>query len=143
EELQTIPSVVSVGAGSAGPLFGGDGEGIFTIDGRSPESGAPRQAAAWFDISPGYFRTIGLAIVRGRDVSDREVDGTPLVAVINEAFAGRYLGTEPLGRRIHMVEHDADFTVVGVVRDVPPVRPGEAVSPEIFWSNRQVGRPAT
>ena len=143
DELRTIPSVVSVGAGSAGPLFGGDGEGMFTIDGRVPEAGAPRQAALWYDISPGYFRTIGLPIVRGRDVSDRDVEGTPLVAVINETFAKRYLGADPLGRRIHMTEHDADFVVVGVVRDVPPVRPGDAVSPQIFWSNRQVGRPAT
>ena len=143
DELRTIPSVVSVGAGSAGPLFGGDGEGLFTIDGRTPDSGAPRQAALWYDISPGYFRTIGLPIVRGRDVTDRDVEGSPLVAVINQAFAKKYLGAEPLGTRIHMVEHDADFTVVGVVRDVPPVRPGEPVSPQIFWSNRQVPRPAT
>jgi putative ABC transport system permease protein len=143
DELRTLPSVVSVGAGSAGPLFGGDGEGTFTIDGRPPESSAPRQAALWFDVSPGYFRTIGLPIVRGRDITDRDVDGAPLVAVINEAFGRRYLGTEPLGRRIHMVEHEADFTVVGVVRDVPPVRPGDEVHPQIFWSNRQVPRPAT
>ena len=143
DELRTIPSVVSVGAGSAGPLFGGDGEGLFTIDGKVPESGTPRQAALWYDISPGYFRTIGLPILRGRDVSDRDVDGAPRVAVINEAFAKRYLGADPLGRRIHMVEHDADFTVVGVVRDVPPVRPGDAVPPQIFWSNRQEPRGAT
>ena len=143
DELRTIPSVVSVGAGSAGPLFGGDGEGMFTIDGKVPEAGAPRQAALWYDISPGYFKTIGLPIVRGRDVSDRDVESTPFVAVVNQTFAKRYLGAEPLGTRIHMVEHDADFTIVGVVRDVPPVRPGDAVSPEIFWSNRQVGRPAT
>jgi putative ABC transport system permease protein len=143
DELRTIPSVVSVGSGSAGPLFGGDGEGLFTIDGKVPEASAPRQAALWYDISPGYFRTIGLPIDRGRDVSDRDVEGTPRVAVINETFAKRYLGPDALGRRVHMVEHDADFTIVGVVRDVPPVRPGDAVSPEIFWSNRQVGRPAT
>jgi predicted lysophospholipase L1 biosynthesis ABC-type transport system permease subunit len=52
-------------------------------------------------------------------------------------------GSEPLGRRIHMIEHDADFTVVGVVRDVPLVRPGDDVEAQIFWSNRQVPRPAT
>jgi len=143
DELRTIPSVVSVGAGSAGPLFGGDGEGMFTIDGRTPASGGQRQAALWYDISPSYFRTIGLPIVRGRDVAASDVRSTPLVAVINETFARRYLGTEPLGRRIHMVEHDADFTVVGVVRDVPPVRPGDDVSPQIFWSNRQAPRWAT
>jgi putative ABC transport system permease protein len=143
DELRAIPSVVSVGAGSAGPLFGGDGEGMFTIDGRTPESGAPRQAALWYDISPGYFRTIGLPIVRGRDITDRDVEGSPMVAVINETFARKYLGTEPLGRRIYMMEHEADFTVVGVVRDVPPVKPGDDVAAEIFWSNRQAPRPAT
>jgi putative ABC transport system permease protein len=143
DELRTIPSVVSVGTGSAGPLFGGDGDGLFTIDGRTPATGTPRQAAFWFDISPSYFRTIGLPIIRGRDISDRDAEGAPLVAVVNEAFVRRYLGAEPLGRRIHMIEHDADFTVVGVVRDVPPVRPGDDVQPQIFWSNRQVPRPAT
>ena len=143
EELRTLPSVVSVGSGSAGPLFGGDGDGLFTIDGRTPATGAPRQAAFWFDISPGYFRTIGLPIVRGRDIADHDVDGTPLVAIVNETFVRRYLGSEPLGRRIHMNEHDANFTIVGVVRDVPPVRPGDDVQPQIFWSNRQVPRPAT
>jgi len=71
------------------------------------------------------------------------VDGTPLVAIVNETFVRRYLGSEPLGRRIHMNEHDADFTIVGVVRDVPPVSPGDDVQPQIFWSNRQVPRPAT
>ena len=143
DELRTIPSVVSVGSGSAGPLFGGDGDGLFTIDGRTPAAGTSRQAAFWFDVSPSYFRTIGLPIVRGRDISDRDVEGVPLVAVVNETFVRRYLRSEPLGRRIHMIEHDADFTIVGVVRDVPPVRPGDDVQPQIFWSNRQVPRPAT
>jgi putative ABC transport system permease protein len=143
DELRSIPSVVSVGSGSAGPLFGGDGDQLFTIDGRTPAPGSARQAAFWFDISPSYFRTIGLPVLRGRDLSDRDVEGAPLVAVINETFAKRYLGAEPLGRAIHMTEHDADFTVVGVVRDVPPVRPGDGVPPQIFWSNRQVPRPAT
>jgi len=143
DELRTMPAVVSVGSGSAGPLCGGDGDGLFTIDGRTPAAGAPRQAAFWFDISPSYFRTIGLPIVRGRDITDRDAEGTPLVAVVNQTFVRRYLGVEPLGRRIHMTEHDADFTIVGVVRDVPPVRPGDDVSPQIFWSNRQLPRPAT
>jgi hypothetical protein len=116
DELRTIPSVVSVGAGSAGPLFGGDGEGTFTVDGSTaPMDGAPRQAALWYDISPGYFRTIGLPIVQGRDVADRDVLNAPLVAVVNQTFARRFLGSQPVGRRIHMMEQDADFTVVGVV----------------------------
>jgi predicted permease len=143
DEVRTIPSVVSVGAGSAGPLFGGDGEGHLTIDGRPAPNGA-RQTAFWFDVSPGYFRTIGLPILRGRDIGPQDVVDAPQVAVVNETFVRRYFGaTDPIGHRVHMDEHEADFTIVGVVADVPPVRPDESVAPQIFWSNRQLPRPAT
>ncbi|HKG94721.1 MAG TPA: ABC transporter permease [Gemmatimonadaceae bacterium] len=144
EELRAIPSVVSVGAGSAGPLFGGDGEMTLTIDGRPASPTGPRQAALWYDVSPGYFATLGVPVVRGRDILASDVEGAPRVAVVNESFVRRYLARqEPLGRRVHMTEHHAEFTVVGVVRDVPPVRPGEEVRPQIFWSNRQMPRYAT
>ena len=142
-ELRSIPSVVSVGTGSAGPLFGGDGEMSFRIDGRPVPNDGPRQATLWYDVSPGYFRTFGIPMVRGRDIERRDVYGGPKVAVVNERFARQYLGDQPLGRRIYMVEHEAEFEVVGVVADVPPLRPGDEVPPQIFWSNRQVPRPAT
>ncbi|HEX9562975.1 MAG TPA: FtsX-like permease family protein, partial [Gemmatimonadaceae bacterium] len=48
-ELRSIPGTVSVGSGSAGPLFGGDGEGHFTLGGRGSPSDDARQAAFWFD----------------------------------------------------------------------------------------------
>jgi putative ABC transport system permease protein len=144
EELRTIPGVVAVGAGSAGPLFGGDGEGHFTIDGRGSPADGARQAAYWFDISPTYFRALGVPILRGRDIATTDVVGAPTVAVVNEAFVRRYFGTaDPLGRVVRMLEHETDFTIVGVARDVPPVNPGDATPPQIFWSNRQLPRPAT
>src|SRR5687768_1673036 len=144
EELRTIPGVVAVGSGSAGPLFGGDGEGHFTIDGRGSPADGARQAAYWFDISPAYFHALGVPLVRGRDIAPTDVVGTPTVPVVNEAFVRRYVGNaDPLGRVVRMLEHETDFTIVGVVRDVPPVNPGEATAPQIFWSNRQLPRPAT
>jgi putative ABC transport system permease protein len=144
DELRTIPGVVAVGTGSAGPLFGGDGEGHFTMDGRGAPSDGTRQAAYWFDIGPTYFRTLGVPIVRGRDIATSDIVGAPMVAVVNEAFVRRYIGAaEPIGRVVRMLEHETDFTIVGVVRDIPPVNPGEAAPPQIFWSNRQVARPAT
>jgi putative ABC transport system permease protein len=144
EELRSIPGVVAVGSGSAGPLFGGDGEGHFTIDGRGMPADGARQAAYWFDISPTYFRALGVPILRGRDIAPTDVVGTPTVAVVNESFVRRYFGTsDPVGRVVRMLEHETDFTIVGVARDVPPVDPGEATPPQIFWSNRQLPRPAT
>ena len=144
EELRALPSVISVGTASAGPLFGGDGESHFSLDGLPVPTSGARQSAAWFDVGPGYFRTLGIPIVRGRDVAATDRLGTPLVAVVNESFAHRYLsGVDPIGHTVHMAEHDADFRLVGVVRDIPPLRPGDPVPPQIFWSNRQVPRPAT
>jgi putative ABC transport system permease protein len=142
-ELRSIPSVVAVGSGSAGPLFGGDGEGHFAIDGQ-PASAETRQATLWYDIGPEYFRALGLPILRGRGITDEDEFGGPLVAVINETFARRHFpGTDPIGRTIRMLEHEADFRIVGIVRDVPPVRPGDPTPAEIYWSNRQAPRPAT
>jgi putative ABC transport system permease protein len=144
EEVRTLPGVVAVGTGSAGPLFGGDGEGHFTMDGRGAPSDGTRQAAYWFDIGPTYFHTLGVPIVRGRDIAVSDVVGAPTVAVVNEAFVRRYIGAaEPIGRVVRMLEHETDFTIVGVVRDVPAVNPGDATTPQIFWSNRQLPRPAT
>jgi predicted permease len=142
DALRSIPGVVAVGTGSAGPLFGGDGEGHFTLSGVAGDGA--RQAAYWFDIGPTYFQTLGVGIVRGRDIAPTDVVGAPNVAVVNEAFVRRYLGTsDPIGRVVRMLEHETDFTIVGVARDVPPVNPGERASPQIFWSNRQIPRPAT
>ena len=143
DEVRTIPSVRSVATASAGPLFGGDGEGNFTIDGRAAPEGS-RQVALWYDISPGFFRTLGVPMMQGRDIEERDEDGAPLVAVVNESFVRRHLASlPPIGRTIHMAEHEADFTIVGVVKDVPPIDPGDPVPAQIFWSNRQLPRPAS
>lgn len=143
DEVRTIPGVAAVGTASAGPLFGGDGDQEFTLDGQPAPQGT-RQAVSWFDISPGYFRAIGLPIVDGRDIAPNDDDAAPNVAIVNESFVRRYFqGRPPLGRSVHMVEHKMDFTIVGVVRDVPALKPGDPIPAEIYWPNRQVPRPAT
>jgi putative ABC transport system permease protein len=136
DEIRTIPSVVAVGAGSAGPLFGGIEPGDFTIIGRPPTT--THQSLRWFDISPGYFRALGLPIVRGRDIAPGDVAGAPLVSVINESFARRYFANEdPIGQRVRLRNEQDAFTIVGIVRDTPPLRPGDPVEIQMYWSNRQ------
>ncbi|MGE0555643.1 MAG: ABC transporter permease [Gemmatimonadales bacterium] len=141
--LAAIPAVSSVGSGSAGPLFGGDGAMDFTLDGRPTPQTGPRQAAEWFDISPGYFPTMGLPITNGRNLGAGDAIGSPNTAIVNQTFARRFFDGDPLGHVVHMTGYDADFTVVGVVKDVPAVHPDRPTPPSIFWSNRQFPRPAT
>jgi len=141
EELAALPGVVSASAGSAGPLFGGDGQQeLYPEDRPVPPAGA-RPLAYWYDVAPGYFRTLGVPLVRGREFEDRDGPGAPPVAIVNESLARRVFGGEdPLGRRLHLVTHDMTVEVVGVVRDTLPFRPGASPQPEIYWPVAQVPR---
>jgi putative ABC transport system permease protein len=125
-------------------LFGGgDGATPFLVDDADPEGAAP--TARWFDIGPGYFGTLGLPIVRGREFTEADTEASPRVAVVNEAFARvAWPDADPVGRSIRLPEiGNLAFSVVGVAADVIPMEPGAATYPEIYWSNRQLGRLAT
>ncbi len=134
EEVRALPSVVAAGAGSALPLFGGDGEQEFHVEGRPFPAAGQRPSVTWFDVDPHYFRTLGIPLVRGRFFTDADRGGAPNVAIINETMARRHFaGENPLGRRVHLLSSRATFEIVGVVGDVQPFRPDEAPKAEIYW----------
>jgi putative ABC transport system permease protein len=85
-------------------------------------------------------------LVLGRPLDARDTPSSPLVALVNQTLARRFWpGTSPLGRHLTFTLGDdhAIYEVVGVVADVPPIRPGAAPEPEMYWSNRQIPRPYT
>jgi putative ABC transport system permease protein len=143
EEIRALPSVVAAGAGSALPLFGGDGAQEFFVEGR-PEPGAGQKPSVrWYDVDPDYFRTLRIPLERGRLITAADGPGAPRVAVINETMARRYFaGEDPVGRRVHMVAYETTLEIVGVVGDVQPFRPDEAPEAEIYWPFAQASRGA-
>ena len=69
-------------------------------------------------VSPGYFRAMGIPILRGRDFTEQDRPDTPLAAVINETLARQYFpGRNPLGQRFHWGDR-ALFTIIGIAGDV-------------------------
>ena len=71
-------------------------------------------------ISPGWFRTFGMRIVAGRDITERDGSGAPRVAIVNETFARRHLGGAAVGRTITVfpgTPRSLRFEVVGVAAD--------------------------
>src|SRR3990172_9594694 len=114
---------------SAGPLFGGgDGAGEFALDG-APGSDAPL-VASWYDMSPGYFRTLGVPLRRGRLFTEADDPGAPRVVIVNEALARRYFGPgNPVGRRLRAKNTSEPMEIIGVVADIPPFEPGAPVPP--------------
>ena len=113
---------------------------LATIEGYTPTApapvpGAPREQVTVNIVSPGYVRTMGGRVVRGREFTDADRFGAPPVALVSESFARHYWpGLDALGRRITI---DDTMTVVGVVHDMTVERLDEAPPPLLYQSLAQ------
>ena len=117
-EPLALPGVRSVGRTSAGPLFGGV-EPDQILPAEQAGTGGTGQRARWYDISPSFFETLGVPVLRGRALTREDNMEAPMVAVVNETLADRlWPGEDPLGREIWLEMHDGIRQVVGVVADV-------------------------
>jgi putative ABC transport system permease protein len=77
-------------------------------------------------VSPGYFETMGIPLVKGRDFTDADNEGSELVAIISTSIAKLYFSNDdPLGKRIVLEGMDRPLTIVGVAGDVKRVRLNE------------------
>ena len=91
-------------------------------------------------VTPGYFRVMGIPILRGRDFGTAERHGTAVSVIVNQTFATRFFpGEDPLGKRVSAmrIPEMQDMTIVGVVGDT---RRGGALggyTPEIYISFAQ------
>jgi putative ABC transport system permease protein len=156
QEVRRVPGVRSVGWGTALPFDGQWYAQGFDVVGDPPRPPAERLSAGYQIVSPTYFGTLGIGMIRGREFTDRDSSGSPQVCIVNEAFVRRHLaGREPLGMRVSvnaMVTPVAVVTreIVGVVAQVKE-RPDEAEpAPHIYvpiaqnpwWSASLVVEPA-
>jgi putative ABC transport system permease protein len=117
--LEALPGVESVSAINHLPI-GGDMWGhSFTVDGRPPPAPGARPVAVYRVVAPGYFRTMRLPLVRGREIGPQDRAGTGGVVVVNEALARTlWPGEDPIGKRIRVEDDGPDpREIVGVVRD--------------------------
>jgi putative ABC transport system permease protein len=153
-DLSRIPGVRSIGGTSSIPLVGERGTGaMWSTDApgahgiEPPTSAADQWKAAIHLVTPRYFETVGIPLIRGRPFDDRDRFGEavsthpdlprpPGVAIINEAMARRYWpGSDPLGATIFIFD-DKSFaayrTIVGVVADARVTAVDSAAAPTVF-----------
>lgn len=89
-------------------------------------------------IGPGYLQTMGIPLVRGRDIDERDVDGAPPVALINETLARTlWPNQDPIGRRL-IFRKDTSVPVAGVVGDIHQSGLDVMPKPEFYVSALQV-----
>jgi putative ABC transport system permease protein len=113
----------------------------FAIEGRSTATDALSTLASGVSVSA--FRVLGIPLVRGRLLDDRDQPQSPRAGVISAALARRYWPAEdPIGRRISLVGDPAPITIVGIVEDVrQPLSVDPRAESVLYLSYRQVPWP--
>ena len=118
DRIAVIPGVEDAAVVSAPPLSQIFSWGPITIEGRQPPPGETFVNADQRMISPGYFRTMSIRLLEGRDVDERDTRTAPRVAIVDARMAQEmWPGTSPVGRRIRLGGANSTspwVTVVGV-----------------------------
>jgi len=118
ERVRAMPQVESVSAGNPPPFIGWSL--AYEADGAAPLPGGTRRRAMDAVVMPGYFRTLRIPVIEGRDFSDRDRGGSTPVAVVSRAFArATWPDGRAIGRRVRLLgRRDSPWReVVGVVGD--------------------------
>jgi putative ABC transport system permease protein len=124
ERAEHLPGVLSAGIGSLARMS----PYKFRIAGKPMPAGKDLPRIAFAEVSPGYFRTLGIPLERGRLLAD-EFEGAPWTVVVSDAFVRRYFPHEdPIGKILYMtmpsfgsgpdIEDAHPREIVGIVRDV-------------------------
>jgi putative ABC transport system permease protein len=135
--LSSLPGVESAAAVDGLPLDANRGKmdiALTSIDGNPPATPDGKLLAGLRLVSPEYFRTMGIALSRGRFFTARDRTNTAPVVIINQALARRYFpGLNPVGRRIGSPDFGPQLCeIAGVVEDVKQTALDASPGPEVF-----------
>jgi predicted permease len=138
DELGAVPGVTSVTA-SMVPLLGGSSWGNSLLVEGFPSGPDTDTNARFNKIGPGYFRTLGVPLIVGREFTREDAANGALVTVVNEQFTRKFnLGRNALGKHIQQGGRDSpQIEIVGVVADAKYSDVKDAPPPQFFTPYRQ------
>lgn len=139
ENVRAIPGVESAALVRAVPFSGNGGTVGYAVEGVSQPDPASLPQARFHIVTPDYFKTMKIPLLKGRDFSERDDLQTPLVAVVNDTFAKRaWPGEDPIGKRFTTPQTNGPITVVGVVGDTKHYTATEPAAPQLYAAHYQV-----
>ncbi|MEM7350727.1 MAG: ABC transporter permease [Acidobacteriota bacterium] len=134
-EVRALPGVEEAAYISFLPMVWRGGIWPVVIDGVD-EDEAPATASLRF-VTPGFFATLGIPLLEGRDVRDADTEEQPDIAVVSRSFAQRYWpGEDPLGRRFHFGFRER--VIAGVVGDIRFRGLERRSEPQVYLPHAQV-----
>jgi len=139
DELAALPGVAGVTASMVPVLSGSSWANDVSVEGfqRTPDTDANSRLN---EVGPGFFRTMGVTLLAGREFTASDIVGTPKVAIVNEAFARKFnLGRAPVGKLMAVGGSDQplDMEIVGFVKDAKNSDVKDPVPPLYFRPYRQ------
>jgi predicted permease len=141
--MSAVPGVRSAAFGFPLPLQGDEMSVGFDIEERRVAP-ADRPHCDIAIVAPGFFKTLGIPVLRGRDFTDRDTTEAPRVLVVNEAFARKYFpGEDVIGKRIESGatngnEKNVLREIVGVVRDAKQLALSSEPDPIYYFPYKQM-----
>jgi putative ABC transport system permease protein len=140
--VHALPGVEAVALATPTPL-NTSGAFDFALDGATAAKRNLKPSAALYRVTPEYFSAMGIRLVDGREFTERDINGAPGVAVVNQTFVQNYFpGENPIGRRVNVGRPgtpEAWFEIVGTVGDVMQGSPGQYVPPQLYLPLGQAG----
>jgi predicted permease len=143
DEMRAVPGVTGV-ATSMVPLLSGSNWGS-SVQVQGFASGPDTDTHSYYNqISPGYFRTLGIPLLAGREFTRADATGAPKVAIVNEAFAKKFnLGRDAVGKRMSRGSSNLDVEIVGIVQNAKYSQVRQELPPIFFVPYRQSDAPGT
>jgi predicted permease len=138
--IRALPGVQSAGYARAAVLTGGAwGDGML-VEGHAAKEGENTHAMVNF-VSPGYFRTMGIPLLEGRDFDEKDVSETQRVCIVNRTFAEQYFpGRSAIGRHVGTAilrSGKLDLEIVGVAENALYSGPREGSRRQVFFAEPQ------
>jgi len=151
ERLRSVPGIISAAAVSMSPLNSGSFplSTAFFIEGRpapAPNTAAaggfqqPDQTASYFAVTPNFFATMKIPLLRGRDFNDRDTTGAPPVIIISQTMARQFFPKEnPIGQRVtlDLVPDERPREIIAVVGDTVTTRLEREQAPAVYVPHLQ------
>jgi putative ABC transport system permease protein len=101
EKVKAVPGIVDASVSTGGPLQGTFGGMYFSVSGQPVSDPSLRPSSPFQMVTPGYYATYGIRVVRGRSFTDQDSATSTPVAMVNENFVRRYLpGVDPLTQTV-------------------------------------------
>jgi putative ABC transport system permease protein len=140
-KVQNLPGVESAGAIDTLPLSGGGNVFSFFIEGQTYQPTDKTPDAEFRTVTPEYFQTMNIPLLRGRLLSEQDGPNVPKAFVINDTLARRYFGNEdPIGKRMNLGDTQTPdwYTVVGIVQDTRHGSLAAEPYPQMYAVNTQI-----